>query len=50
MCVDPVKTPNSGECIRCMDCAKACPEHAITLNVTEIKSHSGKDERIKGEQ
>ena len=35
MCVDPVKTPNSGECIRCMDCAKACPEHAITLNVTE---------------
>ena len=50
MCVDPVKTPNSGECIRCMDCAKACPEHAITLNVTEIKSHAGKDERIKGEQ
>jgi len=29
MGVDPVKTPNSAECIRCGDCIAACPVNAI---------------------
>ena len=31
MDVDPVKHPNSSECIRCGACCHACPKHAITL-------------------
>ncbi len=27
--VDPVKTPDSMECIRCGDCVEACPKNAI---------------------
>ncbi len=29
--VDPVKTPDSAECIRCGDCAQSCPHGAICL-------------------
>jgi ferredoxin len=29
MGVDPVKTPNSPECIRCRDCIHECPTGAI---------------------
>lgn len=29
MCIDPTKTPNSAECIRCGDCNRACPTGAL---------------------
>ena len=29
--VEPYKTPNSAECIRCGDCVKACPHNALRL-------------------
>lgn len=31
MCVDPAKTPDSAECIRCGDCVSACPYGALSL-------------------
>lgn len=31
MGVDPALAPNSGECIRCGDCAAACPHQALRL-------------------
>lgn len=33
MCVDPVKHPNSIECIRCGDCQHICPHGAIKLGI-----------------
>lgn len=33
MNVDPHRTPNSNECIRCRDCIKACPMHALALRI-----------------
>lgn len=33
MCVDPVQTPNSAECIRCGDCVKACPTNALKIGI-----------------
>ena len=40
MNVDPHRTPNSCECIRCMDCINACPKHALSLGIRE-KGASG---------
>ena len=31
MDVDPVKHPDSAECIRCLKCAEACPTHSISI-------------------
>lgn len=31
MIVDPVKSPNSVECIRCGECAEVCPTKAISI-------------------
>ena len=31
MGVDPTKTPNSNECIRCGDCVHSCPQQAIQI-------------------
>jgi polyferredoxin len=33
MNVDPHKTPNSNECIRCRECIHACPMHALSMNI-----------------
>ena len=33
MNVDPRKTPNSAECIRCRDCLNACPTCALSMGV-----------------
>lgn len=33
MGVDPSRTPNSAECIRCGDCVRACPAKALHLGV-----------------
>ena len=35
MNVDPHKTPNSSECIRCRACEKVCPMHALSLGIGE---------------
>ena len=37
MCVDPVKNLNAAECIRCGDCAVACPTGALDLGWGEAK-------------
>ncbi|MBQ9075259.1 MAG: 4Fe-4S binding protein [Mogibacterium sp.] len=33
MNVDPHKTPNSNECIRCREYIHACPMHALSMNI-----------------
>ena len=33
MNVDPHKTPNSNECIRCRECIHVCPMHALSMNI-----------------
>ena len=33
MDVDPVKTPDSAECIRCGKCVSACPKKALKLGM-----------------
>lgn len=33
MGVEPYKTPNSSECIRCGDCVRGCPHKAICSNI-----------------
>ena len=33
MNVDPHKTPNDSECIRCRACIKACPMHALAMKI-----------------
>ena len=38
MNVDPHRTPNSCECIRCMDCINVCPKHALSLGIREKKA------------
>lgn len=38
MGIDPIKRPNSAECIRCGECAHACPKEAIHLGFCRIKS------------
>lgn len=35
--VDPVKTPNSVECIRCGQCVQACPKKAIQIGLKTKK-------------
>ena len=35
MDVDPHKTPNSSECIRCRACVKVCPMHALSMGIGE---------------
>lgn len=37
MDVDPHREPNSGECIRCRECIKVCPMHALSLRVGESR-------------
>ena len=38
MCVDPSKTPNSMECIRCGKCISCCPENAISYSACNAES------------
>ena len=33
MNVNPVKNPNSAECIRCGECVKTCPKGALKLGI-----------------
>lgn len=33
MCVDPSKTPNSAECIRCLQCVHECPTKALSAKM-----------------
>ena len=37
MNVDPVRNPNSAECIRCGECVKACPKGALSFHVRKTK-------------
>lgn len=37
MDVDPVKSPNSAECIRCGECSAVCPQKAIKLGFCHNK-------------
>ena len=43
MQVDPVKAPNSAECIRCGECVKACPTGALAFNITELMKNRNVD-------
>jgi len=44
MCVDPARTPNSGECIRCGDCVRACPVSALYLGFRPPEETEGRAE------
>ena len=44
MCVDPSRTPNSAECIRCGDCVRACPTQALHLGVRHTVPQTTKNE------
>ena len=44
MDVDPVKCPNSVECIRCGDCKAACPKGAISIGFGKKYKKSRKKE------
>lgn len=41
MCIDPSAEPNSAECIRCGDCARACPNAAISIGFQGKQSAQG---------
>ena len=43
MGVNPMKTPNSAECIRCSECIHACPKHALSFGMGP-KKEGAKDE------
>ena len=47
MCVDPSKSPNSPECIRCGDCVKACPKKALKLGFRHKQSIKSQSEQQK---
>ena len=38
MQVNPARTPNSAECIRCGDCVHACPKNALKFHVSGCKT------------
>lgn len=42
MNVDPHKTPNSNECIRCRECINACPMHALSMGIGSPKTEGRK--------
>lgn len=45
MDVDVFRTPNHAECIRCGDCAAACPHGAIT-KIFSLKTERGKERTV----
>lgn len=48
MNVDPRKTPNSNECIRCRDCVKACPASALSMGAGPGKKTGHADNEEEG--
>jgi len=40
MNVDPHRAANSSECIRCRECVKACPAHALSMGIRTQKQDS----------
>ncbi|MCR5809284.1 MAG: 4Fe-4S binding protein [Clostridiales bacterium] len=46
MGVDPVKTPNSPECIRCGRCGAVCPNKAISFGI-RTKTPNGRGIRVR---